>query len=105
MLLNGSIGLILDYSETSMFHISILGELGIKDSWTKLFIIGPLPCLLGPIGAAKKNKIPFEKKDGGFAMFDLSNNTIEEIGVIPNCTFCKTVLHKESNLPIGGIGN
>ncbi|GAU28517.1 hypothetical protein TSUD_156740 [Trifolium subterraneum] len=105
VLLNGSIALILTYSETSMFHISILGELGIKDSWTKLFIIGPLPFLWNPIGAATKKKILFEKKDGGLVLFDLSNKTIEEICVIPNCTFCKTVLHKESNLPIGGIGN
>jgi molecular chaperone HtpG len=105
VLLNGSIALILSHSETSMFYISILGELGIKDSWTKLFIIGPLPRFWYPIGAVKKNKILFRQIYGGLALFDLSNKTFEEIGVIPNCTFCKTVLHKESNLPIGGINN
>ncbi|CAJ2633592.1 unnamed protein product [Trifolium pratense] len=105
VLLNGSIALIVTHSETYMFHISILGELGIKDSWTKLFIIGPLPPLWNPIGSAKKNKILFQNKYGGLALFDLSNKTIEEICVIPNTTFCKTVLHKESDLPIGGINN
>ncbi|CAJ2633590.1 unnamed protein product [Trifolium pratense] len=106
VLLNGSIALILTHSKTSMFHISILGELGIKDSWTKLFIIGPLPSLWNPIGSAKKNKILFENTSGGLALFDLSNKTIEEICVIPNPSFCITVvLHKESDLPIGGINN
>ncbi|PNY00261.1 F-box/kelch-repeat protein at3g06240-like protein [Trifolium pratense] len=59
-------------------------ELGIKDSWTKLFIIGPLPCLWIPIGAVPKNKLLFETKDDGLALFDLSNKTIEEIGVLAN---------------------
>jgi molecular chaperone HtpG len=42
VLLNGSIALILIYTKTSTFHISILGELGVKESWTKLCSVGPL---------------------------------------------------------------
>jgi hypothetical protein len=44
-MLNGSIGLISYYEEASNFHISILGEVGIKESWIKLFIVGPLSCV------------------------------------------------------------
>jgi len=40
--LNGSIALISFHKKMTTFHISILGELGIKESWTKLFIVGPL---------------------------------------------------------------
>jgi molecular chaperone HtpG len=104
VLLNGSIAYI-NYIGKSTFHISILGELGIKESWTKLFIVGPLPCLDYPIGAGKKGNILFRKRDGELAWFDLSNEMIEEIGVITRHSYGKIVLHKESILPIGGIKN
>jgi len=39
MMLNESIALMSNNTQTSTFHISILGEIGVKESWTKLFII------------------------------------------------------------------
>lgn len=64
VLLNGSIALILNYTDTSKFHISILGELDVKESWTKIFIVGPLPCLeYLIIGAGKKGEVLVAKKD------------------------------------------
>jgi hypothetical protein len=33
------------YHDETIFHISILGELGVTKSWKKLFIVGPLPCI------------------------------------------------------------
>ena len=104
VLLNGSIAFI-NYIGTSTFHISILGEVGIKESWTKLFIVGPLPSLEYPIGAGKKGRILFRKRDCELAWFDLSNEMIEEIGIITRKSYGKIVLHKESILPIGGIKN
>jgi hypothetical protein len=47
----------------------------------------------------------FRKSDGELAWFDLSNEMIEEIGVITRHSYGKIVLHKESILPIGGIKN
>jgi len=38
--LNGSITLISFHKKTTTFHISFLGELGIKESWTNLFNVG-----------------------------------------------------------------
>ncbi|XP_045829866.1 F-box only protein 8-like [Trifolium pratense] len=102
MVLNGSIAFMLNYTEASIFHISILGELGIKESWTKLFIIGPLPCLEYPIGAGKKGNILFRKKDGELAWFDLSTGMIVDIGVKTQTNDYKMLFHKES-LPIEGI--
>ncbi|XP_057452332.1 F-box/kelch-repeat protein At2g43270-like [Lotus japonicus] len=51
VVLNGSIAVILRYGKT--YHISILCELGVKESWTKLFTF---ECLLGvrPIGVGKE---------------------------------------------------
>ena len=103
VLLNGSIAFIS--AETSILHILMLGELGIKESWTKLFIVEFLPCLADPIGAGKKGRILFRKKDGELAWFDLSNKMIEEIGITTKPIFYKTIFHKENILPIGGINS
>jgi len=59
------------YSDTPIFHISILGELGVKESWTKLFVVGPLPYIKCFIGAGKNADIFFQKKDGRPISFDL----------------------------------
>jgi molecular chaperone HtpG len=100
VILNGYIALILNYTDTSTFHISILGELGVKESWTKLFIIGPLPCLEYPVGAGKKGKILFRRKDHELVWFDLNTGMIDEIG-ITTTERCNILYHKESILPIG----
>ncbi|GAU21654.1 hypothetical protein TSUD_251380 [Trifolium subterraneum] len=103
MVLNGSIAVMLNYTETSIFHISILGELGVKESWTKLFIIGPLPCLEHPIGVGKNGNILFRKKDGELAWFDLSTGMIVEIGVTTTQTNDYKILFYKESLPIQGI--
>jgi molecular chaperone HtpG len=99
VILNESIAFIVNYTETSTFHISILGELGVKESWTKLFIVGPLPYFDYPIGAGKKGKILFRRKDSELVWFDLSTGMIDEIGF--TALKCNMLFHKESILPIG----
>ncbi|GAU27501.1 hypothetical protein TSUD_14810 [Trifolium subterraneum] len=103
-ILNGSIAFIVNYKERATFHISILSELGVKESWTRLFAVGPLPCLEYPIGAGKKGNILIRKKDNNLAWFDLSTGMIDEIGIRDEFG-CKILFHKESFLPIGGIYN
>jgi len=102
VLLNGSIALILNYRDTFTFHISILGDLGVKESWTKIFIVGPLPCLEYPIGVGKKGDMLFRKKDGGLVRFDLNTQKIEELGIIIERFCCKILIHKENLLPFEG---
>jgi F-box interacting protein len=100
VLLNGYVSLILNYTETATFHISILGELGVKESWTKIFIIGPLPCLEYPIGAGKKGDMLFRKKHGRLVWFDLNTQEIEELDGVFTWRFStKILIHKESLLP------
>jgi molecular chaperone HtpG len=101
VLLNGSIALILKYRKIDTFHISILGELGVKESWTKLFIVGPLPCLEYPIGTGKKGDIFFKNKDGGLVLFDLNTQMIVDLGISQRID-CKIVIHKENLLPFEG---
>ncbi|XP_020216448.1 F-box/kelch-repeat protein At3g06240 [Cajanus cajan] len=63
VLLNVSVALISHFMYCSTFNISILGEVGVKESWTKLFIVEPLPYILHSIGAGKKGDIFFRSKD------------------------------------------
>ncbi|XP_058782852.1 F-box/kelch-repeat protein At3g06240-like [Vicia villosa] len=100
--LNGSIGFIVYYEKISTFDILILGDLGVEESWTKLFIVGPLPCLKIPIGIGKKGNILIRKKDGELAWFDIITGTIEEIGVTAK-TYGRIYFHKETLLPNGEI--
>ncbi|XP_058782880.1 putative F-box protein At3g16210 [Vicia villosa] len=100
--LNGSIAFIVDYEEKNTFDILILGELGVKESWIKLFTIGPLPCLKTPIGIGKKGDILIRKKDNKLAWFDISTGTIVETGVT---TDDRVMIYydKKTLLPNGGI--
>ena len=99
---NGSIATISMVSQDKCFVISILGEVGVKESWVNLFSIGPLPCVEHPIGVGNKGDIFFRKNDDELAWFDLSTQMIKEIG-IKGAGLCQTVTYKESFLFIGGI--
>ncbi|XP_058782865.1 putative F-box protein At3g16210 [Vicia villosa] len=100
--LNGSVAFIVNFEETNTFHISILGELGVKESWIKLFIVGPLSCLKTPIGIGKKGNILIRKKDNKLACFDISTGTIDEIGVTTK-SHGKILFYKKRFLSNGGI--
>nr|XP_012575675.1 F-box/kelch-repeat protein At3g06240-like [Cicer arietinum] len=84
MVLNGSIALISWFLDNTTFNISILGEIGKKESWTKLFTIGPLSDIRLPIGAGKKGDLFFQKKDGKIVWFNLSTQLIEELDIKGN---------------------
>jgi molecular chaperone HtpG len=101
-LLNGFIAFII-YDPATTFHIRILGELGVKESWTKVFIVDPLPCIEHPIGAGKKDDIFFRKNDEELVWFDLSTQMIGELGVKGREHCCYIVVYKDSPLPIGGL--
>jgi len=82
VMLNGSIALISWYPDMTTFDISILGELGVSESWTKLFTIGPLPSYIErPIGVGRNGDIFFRKKDKKIVCYDLSTSMVEELGL------------------------
>jgi molecular chaperone HtpG len=102
VVLNEYIALI-SYHEDMNFHISILGEFGIKESWTKLLIIRPLFCVERPIGVGAKGEIFVLSEDEELVCLDISMQTVEELGFKEKD--CRIIIYKESNLPIGGISN
>ncbi|XP_058771977.1 putative F-box protein At1g32420 [Vicia villosa] len=105
--LNGSIALIINHDNNNTFHISILGELGVKESWIKLFIYGPMPSIDWPlIGFGNKGYIFFRKIDDELVRVDLSTQIIEELGFKgEDYCCCKIGIYKESLLSIRGSNN
>ncbi|XP_045829137.1 F-box/kelch-repeat protein At3g06240-like [Trifolium pratense] len=103
VVLNGSIALVTYQTQMTLFNISILGELSVKESWIKLFIVGPLPCIEFPFGVVK-GKIFFVREDKEIAWFDLSTQMIEELGVKAESGInCHIVIYWKNFLPIDGI--
>jgi F-box interacting protein len=106
VLLHGSIGLISTYLDSATFHISVLGKLGMRESWINLFIVGPLPFGEYPIGVGKKNnKVFFSKRDEGLVCVDLRSQTVETLGVKGDWFDCHVGKYTKSFLPIGRINN
>jgi molecular chaperone HtpG len=91
--LNGSIAWVSNYANMTTFHISVLGEVGVKESWIKLFIVGPLPDVERPIGVGKKGDIFFMKKDKDLVLFNLSTRRIEDLG-IKGERECRIIVYK-----------
>jgi molecular chaperone HtpG len=104
MVLNDSIALISNCYKAATFHISILGELGVKESWIKLFIVGPIPSIECPIGVGKKG-IYFKQKNDELVWIDLTTEIIDEIGVKGEMYTFQIGIYKESLLSIRGINN
>ncbi|XP_058767399.1 uncharacterized protein LOC131641094 [Vicia villosa] len=101
MMLNGSIATISWYDGTTTFHISILGEFGVKESWVKLFIVGPLSCVDHPIGVDKEGNIFFGKQNGELILLDLRTNVISDLGF--NGWYTSQIVILKGSVLIGGI--
>ncbi|RHN70242.1 putative F-box domain, galactose oxidase/kelch, beta-propeller, F-box associated interaction [Medicago truncatula] len=93
----------IEYQDSSCLYISILGEFGVADSWTRLLKIGPLPGVLEPIGVGKNGDIFYINYDEEVARFDLNAEVIEDMGVNGRHRCSQMVIYNESLLPIGGM--
>jgi len=62
MMLNGYIALLTDCYDAMSVSISILGEIGVKESWTRLFEFDTLSCMEGSIEVGKKGNFFLSKK-------------------------------------------
>ncbi|MED6155642.1 hypothetical protein PIB30_006815 [Stylosanthes scabra] len=114
-LLNGSIAMITGSWSDQLFHIWVLGEVGVKESWTKLFTFGPLDdVMFRPIGVGKKGDIYFTREGDeelsnadmqahALFRFDINRQEIEDLGLAGKERSCQILLHKESFLPIGAL--
>ncbi|WVY99562.1 hypothetical protein V8G54_025632 [Vigna mungo] len=99
-LLNGSIALMSNYEYSTTFYISILTELDKKETWNKLFTLGPLPLITRPIGARSMGNILFETNDGALVWYDLNTHKITKVDLkVSNGEFFM-VIYKKSLVQI-----
>ncbi|KAK2351538.1 hypothetical protein QL285_097092 [Trifolium repens] len=99
--LNGSIAFISWIWDTTIFDISILGEIGAKESWIKLYSIGPFSCNIDQtIGAGYNGDIFFRKKDGNIVWYNLCTQMMEEL-CIKGSDQSHVLIYKKSFLPMG----
>lgn len=104
----GSVALISwTYCSTYIFDISILSEIGVKESWTKLFSVGPLSCIEKPIGSGKNGDIFFIQEDGEIVCLNLNTQIIEELDVRRDNyqQFCQVLMYKEKLISIERLGH
>ncbi|ESW23487.1 hypothetical protein PHAVU_004G051300 [Phaseolus vulgaris] len=99
ILLNGSISLISNYYETTTFSISILAEIGKKETWTKLVTLGPLPYLPRPIGIGNMKYILFRTINGKLAWLDLRTHLVEKLDVNAHGIICQLIVYKGNLFP------
>jgi molecular chaperone HtpG len=95
MVFKGYVAMISNCKKTISFQISVLFELGVKESWIRVLDVEPLSGIERPIGAAMNGNIFFRKKDGGIAYFDLNTGLIKEIG-IKGLDSCQLVIYKKN---------
>ncbi|XP_058732594.1 F-box/kelch-repeat protein At3g06240-like [Vicia villosa] len=101
VVLNDSIAMIED-ENIFYFSILILGEIGVAESWTRLFRIGPLSDVNKPIGVGKNGDI-FLNRYSEIENFNLDTEMIEEIGFSGEFNQSQIIIYNDSLLPIGGI--
>ncbi|XP_058726981.1 F-box/kelch-repeat protein At3g23880-like [Vicia villosa] len=94
LLLNESVSLISYYAWENNFHVSVLGEIGVKESWNKLFIVGPLPYIGRPIGVGKNCDILLALEDEELARCDLNTRTIQKLGINRMFFSCQILTRK-----------
>jgi hypothetical protein len=102
VLLNESIALISTDLEMATVDISILGELGVRESWTKLLTVTCLPSIEYPIGVGNlSNTVLFRKNDNEVAWIDLNTKIMEELDVKLKNDVCFVYVgkYKKSFLP------
>ncbi|KEH18990.1 putative F-box associated interaction domain-containing protein [Medicago truncatula] len=105
VVLNGSVAFICTVLMTSFSHIWVLGEHGVKESWTKLFVVGPLPDITRPIAVGIKSVLFYIKEDTELACFDLSTQRIEEIWVNEEPQRLQIITYKKNLLSFGVMNN
>ena len=65
----------------SFFHIWSLLEFGVRESWTKLFTIGPLMGIEKPLGFFKNESMFLENNEGQLLLYNLSTQEMTNLQI------------------------
>ncbi|XP_058733428.1 F-box/kelch-repeat protein At3g06240-like [Vicia villosa] len=99
LMLNGSVACFTgyEYHDKTTFHISILGEIGVKESWTKLFVIELGPKLF-PTGVGMNGEKFFQNLDHELVYFNLCTQMKVELGCVERMSDSTEVINYKKNL-------
>lgn len=101
--LNESIALILfPCKDVQCFEIWLLTEFGNKESWTKLYTIGPISGLAFPLGFSKNGAFFMRNKFGQLIFSDPISREIRNIQVQGIASSLEVLVYKESLVSIDG---
>ncbi|GAU34036.1 hypothetical protein TSUD_16240 [Trifolium subterraneum] len=101
--LNGCVAIITSRRDSTSYQISILGELGFKESWIKLFDVERLSCNIYPIGIGKKGNVFFQTKDNEITCLELTTGLVEELDLKGDRFNCQVVVYNRNLHPIREI--
>ncbi|CAI8591528.1 unnamed protein product [Vicia faba] len=102
MLIKGFIALSSYHVETNTIHISILNEIGVKESWIKFFILGPLSCVAYPFAGGKNGDLFLRKNNEELiACFDLDIEMVDDLGFQAHISY--VIIYNKSLLSIRSI--
>lgn len=103
MEINGSVGGIVDHDYLAIdkcYDVWVLGEVGVKESWSKLYTVGPISNVDGPVGVGCHGEIFFTDKDCNFVAWHLSNNRHIKILQLGGF-FSQMLMYAESLVSLG----
>ncbi|XP_058756722.1 putative F-box protein At3g25460 [Vicia villosa] len=98
VVLNGCIALISNhiknYPSDDIFHISILGEVGVKESWIKFYTVWPFPYIEHPIGVGNNGYIFLIGNNGKLVCFNVNTQMVEELGYVGHGFKSKIIIYE-----------
>jgi F-box interacting protein len=86
-----------------LFYIWLLLEVGVKDSWTRLFSIGPFPDYIDrPLGFWKSGIMFFENLDGQMVLYDPSTKEMTNLPIDGETFVLQLVTYAETLVSVNG---
>ncbi|XP_059436068.1 F-box/kelch-repeat protein At3g23880-like [Corylus avellana] len=84
------------------FDIWLLVEVGVKNSWTKLFTIGPFSGISRPLGLLKNETMLLEKYNNQLVLYDPSTEKMTNIQIHENTVSEHLVTYMETLVSVKG---
>jgi F-box interacting protein len=100
--LNNCISMIVSYAQDTVtekiFDIWVMREYGVKESWTKQFVIGPLSGIQFPLGFTMNDELLMVARDGQLVSYNSNAQEIKSLQVRAT----QAIVYKESLVSVMG---
>ena len=85
-----------------MIYIWLMREYGVKESWTKQFVIRPLSGIQFPLGFAKNDELLLVDNNGQLVSYNSNAQEIKSLQVRGLLNATQAIVYKESLVSIMG---